>query len=95
LEIWMLVPCKLVGEEWVFLEEPKEYKSWLELQKQGGYSLCHNSNEYHLAKYRCLLEGYDGTFKQLQCLITLGLTIENMVKYKLELTPTALKEIGI
>src|SRR6187402_810881 len=54
LELWMFVPSKLVDGVWVVLEEPKEYKNWVELQKQGGYSLCHNSNEYQTAKERCL-----------------------------------------
>ncbi len=59
LELWMFVPCKLVEGVWVKLSEPKEYKNWLEIQKHGGYSLCHNSNEYQKALDRILFKGIE------------------------------------
>lgn len=59
LTLGMFVPCKLVDNIWVRIKEPKEYQEWLEIQKQGGYSLCHNSNEYHKALDRILFKGIE------------------------------------
>ena len=83
LELWMFVPCKLVDGVWVVLEEKKPFQD--------------NYFEFQEAKKRCLFEGFevrkgnwllngnidiDEEFCQ-------GLSIESLVKYNLELTPTA------
>lgn len=57
LSIEQFVPCKLVDGVWKPIKDPKEYKNWLEIQKHGGYYLCHNSNEYQKALDKILFEG--------------------------------------
>lgn len=107
LNLGMFVPAKLVDGVWVVFEEPKEYKNWIEIQKHGGYSLCHNSNEYQKALDRILFDGFE-----IKChyLVKGGVwlfllkeiknyIIEDILKdfedVELELTPTAQKQIGI
>ncbi|TDE53773.1 hypothetical protein [Flavobacterium sp. GT3P67] len=91
IEACMFVPCKLVKGVLVILEKPK-CDCNTEYDREGCPDKCW---EYLNAKNRVLFEGYDGTFKQLQCLITLGITVEYMVKYNLTLTQTTLKRIGL
>jgi len=116
IELWMFVPCKLVDGVWVVLEEPEQYKAWLELQKKGGYSLDLDCRIYQESKERCLFEGVEYNKQTNQLNDKKGLyihfgqrfceayfeggteyleTIENLVKYKLKLTPTAQKQIGL
>lgn len=103
LELCMFVPCKLVDGVWVVLEEPKEKDFWESMPRRNGKRAWNTHRdlfeialrEYQQAKEKCLFEGYDGSIEQLKDLINLNLTIENMVKYNLELTPTAQKQIGI
>jgi hypothetical protein len=90
LEMWMFFPCKSFRGTWVVLEEPI-YKN--NCVGQGKYE--RELKEYQQAKERCLFEGYDGTIEHLQNLLKIKITVENMVKYYLELTPTALKQIGL
>lgn len=83
LELWMFIPCKLVDGVWVVLEEKKPFQD--------------NYFEFQQAEERCLFKGFgvrngnwlsngnidiDEEFCQ-------GLSIESLVKYNLELTPTA------
>lgn len=94
LELWMFVPC---DEDGNILEHPQGYSDFLEFSEiypYGDYftGICKN---YQQAKEKCLFEGYDGTIEQLQSLIKLKITVENMVKYDLQLTPTAVKQIGL
>jgi len=62
LEIWMFVPCKLVNDEWVFLEEPASYKEYLDLKsknmKFGSFFAQTSCDEYQEAKDRVLFEGF-------------------------------------
>lgn len=53
----MFVPCDLEGN---ILEEPKQYKEWIELQKKrGGYSLNLDCKIFQEAKDRVLFEGFE------------------------------------
>jgi len=103
LEIWQFVPCKLIEGVWVVLEEP-----YFDGENDQYYSSA--KQEYQKAKERCLFEGieyvkvekyseYFYLIKYNQCIIWISkdilVTVEDMVKYNLELTPTAQKQIGI
>lgn len=103
LSIEMFVPCKLVDGVWVVLEEPKPCDCMGYTEDCGG---CEFTNiEYQEAKDRVLFEGFEkdnsfvthkshaSFFYPISCLHEQ--TIEYLVKYNLELTPTALKQIGI
>jgi len=95
LEIWQFVPCKLVDGVWAVLEEPNKYTSNLEI-----------NDEYQQAKDRCLFEGFEYDkygFSVLKNKKGCGFdeeymtehTIEDLVKYNLELTKTAQKQLGL
>ena len=77
LALWMFVPCDLSGN---VLEEKKPF--------QDKYY------EYQEARERCLFKGFEmdnSFFYPISCLHEQ--TIEGLVKYNLELTTTAQKEI--
>jgi hypothetical protein len=123
-KIWMFVPCKLVGSDWVVLEEPLQYRSFIDLENEMDddipLKVLHNCKEYHEAKKRCLFEGFEyfktnwdlaelahlgkkensqyvknkNTFCQINIKDFENKTIENLVQYNLELTPTAQKQFG-
>ena len=90
LEIWQFVPCKLVDGVWVVLEKKKPFQD--------------NYYEYQEAKSRCLFEGfvYDSKMEYWYN-NDIGFdeeyienkTIEDLVKYNLELTASAIKEFGL
>lgn len=91
LELWMFVPCKLVDGVWVALEEKKPFQD--------------NYFEFQEAKKRCLFEDFEmdnsfvthkshnSFFYPISCLHEQ--TIEDLIKYNLELTKTAQKQIGL
>lgn len=105
IEIWMFIPCKLVGGVWVVLEEPKTYLSF---DMQEYDDLC---KEYQEAKERCLfnfemcvgkeaITNYDGTIIRLHdqntCFSLNGkqiFIIENLVECNLKLTQSSKKQI--
>ncbi len=91
----MLVPCKLVDGVWVVLENPFSPKGFKIEKNSNSKEWFEYCKEYQEAKEHCLFEGYDGTIEQLENLIKLKITVENMVKYDLQLTPTAVKQIGL
>lgn len=96
LELWMFIPCKLVDGVWVVLEEPKFH----------GHNIV-EVEEYQKAKERCLFDGFklidkilwhwDGFNRRIIYSENLGFdfykTIEDLVKYNLELTPIAINQI--
>jgi hypothetical protein len=107
LELWMFVPCDDNGN---VLEKPKNLiwqKDDVCIMANG---VIINNNEYinilHKAKERCLFEGFEFEKQKDYYIITLngnGLwvswnkskKIENLIEFNLQLTPTALKEIGL
>jgi hypothetical protein len=89
LELWMFVPCDDDGN---VLEEIKPYQD--------------NYFKYQQAKERCLFDGFEFEKQKDYYIITLngnGLwvswnkskKIENLIEFNLQLTPTALKQIGL
>jgi len=105
LEMWMFFPCKLVDGIWTIMNDPdlprgmcRDCADEFGRCPNGDKHLCDPDEarkEYQQAKQRCLFEGYDGTIEHLQNLLKLKITVENMVKYYLDLTPTAVKQIGL
>lgn len=96
LALWMFVPCKIVDSVWVVLEEPTHYR-----RNEIGTIWNDDLKEYRQAKERCLFEGFEIGVYPLDDLLMhrneFGLpikdlhrqTIEDLVKYNLELTATA------
>lgn len=104
LELWMFVACKLVDGIWVVLEKP--YKALFD----EDIKLCNLVKDYKQAKERCLFEGfelkgqtnYSFVYKNKNIFpyfISKKGTIEDLTFHisncDLQLTPTALKQIGI
>lgn len=103
LEIWQFIPCKLVDGVWILLETPDKKEEWFRDTYDNGWwgDFIKYKNEYQQAKDRCLFEGdFDICSKRnlirfnniMQPLEGLG-NIENLVKYNLQLTKTAIKQI--
>jgi len=93
LELWMFVPC---DEDGNVLEEPKLYKEWLNSRvSTSDFNEIILLQEYQQAKERCLFNGFNETIQQLKNLIKIKITVENIVKYNLQLTKTAEKLIGM
>lgn len=110
LELWMFVACKLVDGAWVVLEEPdRDNNKYDVYDREFCYFndglFFHDEQEYQEAKDRVLFEGFEkdnyfvthkshaSFFYPISCLHEQS--IEDLVKYNLELTPTALKKIGL
>jgi hypothetical protein len=108
LELWMFVPC---DEDGKVLEMPINYEIWLKLHNNDVSSekgtigfLIHE--EYQQAKERCLFEGFEyvndlqavrnqdcqaiifTSFMSSQC-------VEDFTQYDLQLTQTAIKQLGL
>jgi len=97
LAVYQFVPCKLVDGEWVVLEEPcagmygydhvyKEYQEALDEVLFEGFEVCNRQSEFICIVFK---DGY------LLLKNLLKETIEYLVPYNLQLTKTALKEIGL
>lgn len=103
LELWMFVPCKLVDGVWAVLEEPdadyymkvtekdlKEYQEAKDRVLFKGFEIDYDrivkNNEI-----RIQFNDYSTYLNNSKTVIS---TIEHLVKHNLELTPTALKQIG-
>ncbi len=102
LEIWMFVPCKLVNGTWVVLEEPKysDYEGRTDMRRNADFDKI--MQEYQEAKERILFEDFE-MFRgkpynnKLQRCYSVDdwWTIEHIIYWRLELTKTAQKQIGI
>lgn len=108
LAIYQFVPCELVDEEWVVLEEPLNYKKWESKRLNTPYDLDLSKYEkYQEALDEVLFDGFEVCNRQSEfiCLVfkdgysllknLLKKPIEDLVPYNLSLTKTALKEIGL
>ena len=106
LEKWMFVPCKLVDSVWVALQEPKKEKYYDEYNEFQEEHYDSDVLEYQKSKERCLFEGFEYDQYGFAFLKTKkqcgfdeeymeGKTIEDLVKYNLEITATAQKQIGL
>lgn len=91
LELWMFVPCDDNGD---VLEEPKYKSNEKELEEEWMIFL--------KAKGRCLFEGFEYKkaifYKESKLLFWRGELdgiIEDFIKYNLQLTASALKQIGL
>ena len=104
LQLWMFVPCKLVDGVWMVFEEPHPFKEG-DCKEQNKLVTDIRFKEYQEARERCLFEGFEmdnsfvthkshnSFFYPISCLHEQ--TIEDLVKYNLELTKTAQKQIGL
>jgi len=101
LEKWMFVPC---DEDGNVLEEPQRWNDYLEFPESfDGNKERHDFYAYEQAKERCLFEGLviKGKFinhKESDIIFVKGFAnviIENLVKYNLQLTKTAIKQLGL
>lgn len=93
LELWMFVPC---GEDGNFLEKP--------IETIGGIEMYYD--KYQQAKERCLFEEcvYDEEMDAVRNDIGLMIysvkydsndNVEDLIKYELQLTQTAIKQLGL
>jgi hypothetical protein len=100
LELWMFVPCDEDGD---VLKEPKYFK-----RDNSDFNNFHYADyclEYQQAKERCLFEDFemDNRFVTHKSHASFFYPIsslhekkiEDLVKYNIQLTPTALKKIGL
>jgi len=100
--LYMFVPCKFINGIWVALEEPKREKYPNEIYYLTDFQ------EYKQAKELVLFEGfeYDKTNKGIKNgkiydrvwiseINLIEMTIEDLIKYNLELTPAAKKQFNI
>lgn len=108
LELWMFVPCKLVGNEfanWQPMQEPESLKGYYETNSEGMKQESILRQEYQQAKERCLFKIYsfeeecdDFWYFAINELTLIGIdkvgTIEDLVKYNLQLTQAAQKQLG-
>lgn len=91
LELWQFVPC---DEDGNVLELPKVCIC---------ADLCLFCKKYQKAKERCLFNGFENYINQKNTVVLDNLifklekykTIEDLVKYNLQLTPTAIKQLGL
>jgi len=107
LEIWMFVPCDEYGN---ILEKPKSIKDSFNIKSgHGGFfdqkSFLNYMLKYQQAKERCLFEGFE-IKKDSHKSVTNGVisfyfgeprkdTVENLCKQNLQLTQTAIKQLGL
>ena len=109
LELWMFVPCDEDGN--VLEHPKNYHKNIVidELKRIDNYN--NLIKEYEQAKERCLFEGFEwkvdesfaeevnGIFdkktNRFICALDIGMTIEDLVCIKSELTPTAIKQLEI
>jgi len=106
LELWMFIPCRYNGSQWVLFKKPDRPLD-TDLYSNVDNPITHEWKEYQKAKERVLFEGefrwtkkYP-TYIQIMKVIVVDVvgsnTIESLVNYEFEfnLTPTALKQIGL
>ena len=79
------------------LEEPDLYNTWLDLHNSKGSTSGFLEHEkYKKAKERCLFDNHDLDVETIKHHINLGRTVEYFASFEtLQLTPTALKQIGL
>jgi len=80
LELWMFVPC----DDGNVLEEP--------IETIGGVEMY--TKQYQQAKDRCLFICNSINIRQIENLVKLKITVEQF-NHEVELTPTAIKQIGL
>jgi len=105
LELYMFVTSKLVNGVWVVLEEPfndgendQYYLSALEEYEKAKDRVLFEGFEYQEVKLKThysLIRFPDKTITPLYPKLWREETIENLVKYNLDLTTTAQKQIGL
>jgi len=89
LELWMFLPCDDDGN---VLEEPELYTEIGNCDELDVYN--NQVYEYEKAKDRCLFICNSINIRQIENLIKLKITIEQF-NHEVELTPTAIKQIGL
>ena len=90
LELWMFIPC---DEEGNVLEE----KSIFNTTDEDYIFNSDDFDKYQQAKERCLFEGFEfiESLKLINCNLNEFKKIEDLVKYDLQLTKTAIKQLGL
>ena len=96
LELWMFVPC---DEDGNVMEEPINNSRELDstfldknLQRKFDFAFL----AYQQAKERCLFENHDLDVETIKHHINIGRALEYFAYFEtLQLTPTALKQIGL
>src|SRR3989304_9981979 len=88
LELWMFIPC---DEEGNVLEE----KSIFNTTDEDYIFNSDDFDKYQQAKERCLFEGFEfiESLKLINCNLNEFKKIEDLVKYDLQLTKTAIKQL--
>lgn len=106
LELWMFVPCKFINSVWVAIEEPVHiFSDSIHKDASKMYQKQTYVKEYNDAKERCLFKGFildklnflrnnTGKIHAHKNFLE-DKTIEDLIKYDLELTPTAKKQFNI
>jgi hypothetical protein len=86
LELWMFIPCDENGNvlEYKFIDDEYHVENRINDTKY---------DEYQQAKERCYFNKCN--LRDSQEIVEYLETIEDLVKYNLQLTPTAIKQLGL
>ena len=105
LEIWQFLPCKLVDGVWVTLEEPdgyvhgKTYLGWEKDDYSKAKSRCifegFEIDYDRIVKNNEIRIQFNDYSIYLNNSKTIIKTIEDLVKYNLQLNASAIKELGL
>jgi len=110
LELWMFVPCKLVNGVWVVLSTEleegmtfneidkvnKEYQQAKEKCLFEEFEVIEISKNFKIIKNKKLdCQVLASQYENHYYLCSEFQIIEDLVKYNLQLTPTAIKQIGL
>lgn len=93
LELWMFVPCKLVDGVWEILDFP----ILKGIPRNASFNSKYQNDcfEYQQAKERCIFNGfnYEDVKEMLSC--NSHKVVEDIIKYDVQLTATAQKQMGL
>ena len=100
LELWMFIPCDEKGN---VLEEPESLKGFYETHSDGMIQEAKLRKQYYEAKDRVLFEGFQISTKgsisirlnNIEHILAGFKSIEELVKYNLTLTESAIKQLGL
>ena len=93
LKLEMFVPCDEDGNT---LQEPEEFKEWIKSDHyfNASESVTHQCRMYKKALEKVLFKGFDLSTAKYHCDRN-DRTIEYFTSFEVELTPNAIKQLGL
>ena len=93
LKLEMFVPC---DEDGNFFKEPEEFKKWIKSDHyfNASESVTHQCRMYKKALEKVLFKGFDLSTAKYHCDRN-DRTIEYFTSFEVELTPNAIKQLGL